>query len=75
MSIKYDYGFENYYENIFNIVHEIMDDHEVLKLGIELIKIAAGRLDSDLNNKEILKEYILLRDIIDRLEKIDKNYV
>ena len=75
MSIKYDYGFENYYENIFNIVHEIMDDHEVLKLGIELIKIATGRLDSDLNNKEILKEYILLRDIIERLEKIDKNYV
>ena len=75
MSIKYDYGFENYHEDIFNIVHEIMDDHEVLKLGIEIIKIATGRLDSDLNNKEILKEYILLRDIIDRLEKIDKNYV
>ena len=77
--VMFDYNFDmkmqEYYDDIFMQVHDVMDDHEVLKLGIEFLKIAMARLDGDLNREDILKEYVYLGDIIKKLEEIDKNYV
>lgn len=75
----FDYNFdtklEEYYDDIFNMAHEVMDDHEVLKIGIEFLKIAMARLDGDLDREDILKEYVYLGDIIKKLEEINENYV
>ena len=75
----FDYNFnlqlERYYDSIFDTIHDTMDDREVLKVGIEVLKIAMCRLDSDLNNKDIKKEYQKLGYIIRELEEIEEDYV
>lgn len=75
----FDYNFnmqlERYYESIFDTIHDTMDDREVLKVAIEVLKIAMARLDGDLNNKDIKKEYQKLGYIIRELEEIEEDYV
>lgn len=75
----FDYNFnmkmQEYYKDIFMQVHEVMDDHETLKVGIEILKIAMARLDGDLDREDIAREYNKLGNIIKELEKIDENYV
>lgn len=66
---------EDYYFNIFQEIHETINDYETLQIGIEILKIAMQRLDSDLDNKDIEKEYKKLGYIIKELEEIEKNYV
>lgn len=46
----------------------------MLRLGIEILKLAKERLNNDLENLEILEEYNKLNNIIEDLEKILKNY-
>jgi len=72
---NFDYKLEKYYNDIFDIIHGIVNDRETLELGIEILKIAMARLDGDLDNKEIRKEYQKLGYIIRELEEIEKNYV
>ena len=75
----FEYNFnrklEDYYFNIFQEIHETMSDYDTLQLGIEILKIAMQRLDSDLDNEKIKKEYMKLGYIIRELEEIEKNYV
>lgn len=75
----FDYNFntklEDYYFNIFQEIHEEINDYETLQMGIEILKIAMQRLDSDLDNEKIKKEYMKLGYIIRELEEIEKNYV
>jgi len=75
----FDYDFnmslERYYESLFDTVHDTMDDREVLKVGIEVLKIAMSRLDGDLDKKDIKKEYQKLGYIIRELEEIEEDYV
>ena len=75
----FDYNFdlqlERYYNSIFDTIHDTMDDREVLNVAIEVLKIAMCRLDSDLNNKDIKKEYQKLGYIIRELEEIEEDYV
>ena len=75
----FDYNFdlqlERYYDSIFDTIHDTMDDREVLKVGIEVLKIAMSRLDGDLDNKDIKKEYQKLGYIIRELEEIEEDYV
>ena len=66
---------ERYYESIFDTIHDTMDDREVLKVAIEVLKIAMARLDGDLDNKDIRKEYQKLGYIIRELEEIEEDYV
>lgn len=66
---------ERYYESIFDTIHDTMDDREVLKVAIEVLKIAMARLDGDLDNKDIKKEYQKLGYIIMELEEIEEDYV
>ena len=40
-----------------------------------MIKIARDRLNGDLNNNEIEKEYLKLNEIVGSLEEIKNNYV
>ena len=75
----FDYNFnmplERYYESMFDTIHDTMDDREVLKVGIEVLKIAMSRLDGDLYNPDIKKEYKKLGYIIRELEEIEEDYV
>ena len=66
---------EDYYFDIFQEIHETINDYETLQIGIEILKIAMQRLDNDLNNEGIKKEYQKLGYIIRELEEIEKNYV
>ena len=75
----FDYNFnmplEVYYSNLFDTIHDTMNDREVLQVAIETLKIATARLDNDLNNKKIKKEYQKLGYIIRELEQIEEEYV
>lgn len=72
---KIDYELENYYENIFTEINDTCSDYETLEIGIEIIKIAKERLNSDLDNESIKNEYNKLGAIIKELEEIKNNYV
>lgn len=72
---NFNHNLEKYYYNIFEPIHGVINDYETLQIGIEILKIAMQRLDSDLNNKKIAKEYQKLGYIIKELEEIEKNYV
>ena len=50
-------------------------DHDVLRLGTEIIKWSRDLLDSDLDNPQIKKEYDDLNKICNELEHILNNYV
>ena len=68
-------GFQRYYENIFTEINEVCSDYDALEIGTEIIKIARDRLDKDLNDDEIRKEYLKLNEIVGYLEEIKENYV
>lgn len=70
-----DYKLEEYYDNIFTEINEVCSDYETLEIGIEIIKIAKERLNSDLDNESIKNEYNKLGAIIKELEEIKNNYV
>lgn len=70
----FNYKLQDYFRNIFEEIHETINDYETLEIGIEIIKIAKERLNSDLNNKEIKKEYEKLKTIIKELEDVKNNY-
>ena len=70
-----DYKLEEYYDNIFTEINEVCSDYETLEIGIEIIKIAKERLNSDLNKESIRNEYNKLGAIIKELEEIKTNYV
>ena len=65
---------QGYFENIFTEISENCSDSDTLEIGIELIKIATTRLDSDLHDKDVLETYNRLIEIIKELESISKKY-
>lgn len=65
---------QGYFENIFAEISENCSDSDTLEIGIELIKIATTRLESDLNDKDVLETYNKLIEIIKDLKSISKNY-
>lgn len=65
---------QGYFENIFTEIGENCSDSDILEIGIELIKIATTRLESDLNDKDVLETYNRLIEIIKELESISKKY-
>ena len=66
---------QEYYKDIFRPINEICSDYDTLVIGTEIVKIAKNRLDSDLNNEEIKKEYDKLCEITKELNEIINNYV
>ena len=52
-----------------------ISDYDLLRLATEMLFFARERLDSDLDNKEIYKEYTKLGIIYDLLKDIIENYV
>lgn len=72
---NFDYKLQQYYGTIFTEVNDYINDYETLEIGIEIIKIAKERLNSDLNNESIMKEYQRLGEIIKELEEMKNNYV
>lgn len=78
--MNYDYDIRNIFEDILgkdtlDNLCENINDYDMLRLSIELLRFATERLSSDLNNKEINEEYIKLKFIIEQLEKLEKTYV
>lgn len=73
--MNYDFKIRKEHLDLFYDLAENISDYDMLRLGTEIIRIGASRLDGDLNNKEIYEEYIKLKYIIEQLENIIKNYV
>lgn len=63
------------YENIINDIEENFNDYDTLVIGKIIIEKAMNRLENDINNKEIRKEYIKLKNIVKQLQEIIENYV
>lgn len=63
------------YENIINDIEENFNDYDILVVGKIIIEKAMSRLENDINNKEIRKEYIKLKNIVKQLQEIIENYV
>jgi len=78
--MNYDIDIEKTFNDILgenmlqNLCNEI-NDFDMLRLAIELLRFATARLDSDLNDKKINEEYIKLNFIIEQLERIKNTYV
>lgn len=77
--INYDYDIRETYEYaattpFYNIIDNI-NDYDMLRLGTEILRLATDRLNSDLNNPDIKREYNRLTTIILMLERIIKDYV
>lgn len=60
---------------ILNYLNDNYDDFEILNFALTVLKMATNRLDGDLNDERIKKEYDKLNDIIYQIDKITKNYV
>ena len=60
---------------ILNYLNDNYDDFEILNFALTVLKMATNRLDGDLNDERIKKEYDELNDIIYQIDKITKNYV
>lgn len=60
---------------ILETIEEYYNDYDTLCLAIDILKIATNRLDKDLENLQINKEYNNLQKIIKKLETIKENYV
>ena len=77
--MNYDYDIRKTFEEILgqdtlgNLCENI-NDYDMLRLSIELLRFATQRLSSDLNDRKINEEYIKLNFIIEQLEKIEKTY-
>ena len=65
---------QGYFAIIFTEISEHCSDSDTLEIGIELIKIATARLDSDLHDKDVLETHNRLIEIIKELESISKKY-
>lgn len=63
------------YENIINDIEENFNDYDILVVGKIIIEKAMNRLENDINNKEIKKEYIKLKNIVKQLQEIIENYI
>lgn len=73
--MNYDWKTRKDYLDIFYKLGESANDYDLLKIGTEIIRLSAARLDNDLDNKKINEEYIKLKLIIESLENIINNYV
>ena len=78
--MNYDYDIRKIFEEILgkdtlgNLCENI-NDYDMLRLSVELLRFATQRLSSDLNDNKINEEYIKLKFIIENLENIINNYV
>jgi len=78
--VNYDYDIRKIFEEILgkdtlgNLCENI-NDYDMLRLSVELLRFATQRLSSDLNDNKINEEYIKLKFIIENLENIINNYV
>lgn len=72
----YDIDIRNSFSGVFDeFLSGDVTDHDVLRLGTEIIKWSRDLLDSDLDNPQIKKEYDDLNKICNELEHILNNYV
>lgn len=65
---------KNYEDTLFDI-YDNANDREALQLAITLLKHATMRLNSDLDNLKISKEYARLYNVCWQLQEIIDNYV
>ncbi|MBO7697336.1 MAG: hypothetical protein J6T10_32305 [Methanobrevibacter sp.] len=70
-----DVELEKDFENSLVEIYDNANDKEALQLAITLLKHATMRLDSDLDNLKISKEYARLYNICWQLQEIIDNYV
>lgn len=73
--MEFNYKIQTYYKDIFEPIKEYVDDYDTLLIAIELLKIASGRLENDLNDISINDEYKRFLTIIKELEDIKDNYI
>ena len=73
--MEFNYKIQNYYKDIFEFIKEYVNDYDVLLIAIELLKIASGRLENDINDISINEEYKRFLTIIKELEDIKDNYI
>ena len=78
--MNYDYDIRKTFEEILgqDTLEKLcsnINDFDMLRLSIELLRFATQRLSSDLNDRKINEEYIKLNFIIEQLEKLEKTYV
>ena len=70
-----DVELEKDFENSLVEIYDNANDKEALQLAITLLKHATMRLDSDLDNLKISKEYARLYNVCWQLQEIIDNYV
>ena len=73
--MEFNYKIQTYYKDIFEFIKEYVNDYDVLLIAIELLKIASGRLENDINDISINEEYKRFLTIIKELEDIKDNYI
>lgn len=66
---------ENAFEDELYSIYDNTNDKEVLQLAMKLLQNGMARLDSDLDNLKISKEYARLYDICLQLKDVIDNYV
>ena len=73
---NYDYEIRKDFEYLFNdLSNGCTTDRDKLRLATELLKYSRDVLDSDLDNIDIFKEYVLLDKMCNDLDIIIQNYV
>lgn len=73
--MEFNYKIQTYYKDLFEFIKECVNDYDVLLIAIELLKIASGRLENDINDISINEEYKRFLTIIKELEDIKDNYI
>lgn len=73
--MEFNYKIQTYYKDIFEFIKEYVNDYDILLIAIELLKIASGRLENDINDISINEEYKRFLTIIKELEDIKDNYI
>ena len=73
--MEFNYKIQTYYKDIFEFIKEYVNDYDTLLIAIELLKIASGRLENDINDISINEEYKRFLTIIKELEDIKDNYI
>ena len=73
--MEFNYKIQTYYKDIFEFIKEYVNDYDVLLIAIELLKIASGRLENDINDISINEEYKRFLTIIKELEDITDTYI
>ena len=72
--MEFNYKIQTYYKDLFEFIKECVNDYDVLLIAIELLKIASGRLENDINDISINEEYKRFLTIIKELEDIKNKY-